>query len=136
MDLDWCLTCSQHTSGGLYCSDSCRLKDIDASTPIIPFSGSPRLIHYASTRTTATTDPSFASPSSNATTITTEPYLRYNTSMPSLVFPKPTQQPSQPMSYGYNSTHLLPPAIHRGHNSDCREYQYTVQRLPRMPVVI
>jgi len=133
MDLDWCLTCSQHTSGALYCSDSCRLKDIDASTPIIPFSGSPRLIHYASTRGTATGD---STSSTTVTTVTTEPYLRYNTSMPSLVFPKPTQQPSKPMSYCYNRTHLVPPAIHRNHNSDCREFQYTVQRLPRMPVVI
>uniref|UniRef100_A0A1D1YCZ1 Extender of the chronological lifespan protein 2 n=1 Tax=Anthurium amnicola TaxID=1678845 RepID=A0A1D1YCZ1_9ARAE len=28
MDLDWCLTCSQHTSGELYCSDECRREDI------------------------------------------------------------------------------------------------------------
>ncbi|KAG9290450.1 hypothetical protein G9A89_007181 [Geosiphon pyriformis] len=28
MDLDWCLTCSQHTSGTLYCSDNCRLQDL------------------------------------------------------------------------------------------------------------
>ncbi|CAG8486170.1 662_t:CDS:2 [Ambispora gerdemannii] len=27
MDLDWCLTCSQHTSGTLYCSEACRLQD-------------------------------------------------------------------------------------------------------------
>ncbi|KAG9300069.1 hypothetical protein G9A89_018346 [Geosiphon pyriformis] len=28
MDLDWCLTCSQHTSGTLYCSEVCRLQDM------------------------------------------------------------------------------------------------------------
>ncbi|CAB4375216.1 hypothetical protein RhiirA5_403263 [Rhizophagus irregularis] len=31
MDLDWCLTCSQHTSGALYCSDECRREDISYS---------------------------------------------------------------------------------------------------------
>jgi len=31
MDLDWCLTCSQHTSGTLYCSDECRRQDISYS---------------------------------------------------------------------------------------------------------
>lgn len=32
MDLDWCLTCSQHTSGTLYCSDGCRDQDEIYST--------------------------------------------------------------------------------------------------------
>ncbi|CAG8585329.1 16165_t:CDS:2 [Dentiscutata erythropus] len=31
MDLDWCLTCSQHTSGTLYCSEACRNQDIKYS---------------------------------------------------------------------------------------------------------
>ncbi|GBB95702.1 hypothetical protein RclHR1_00260008 [Rhizophagus clarus] len=34
MDLDWCLTCSQHTSGALYCSDECRREDISYSIKV------------------------------------------------------------------------------------------------------
>ncbi|CAG8555993.1 6610_t:CDS:2 [Paraglomus brasilianum] len=131
MDLDWCLTCSRHTSGGLYCSDSCRLKDIDASTPIIsyqPYSASPRLTLSASTTTTATADTTaYGTPSTLAATITAEPYTKYNISMPTLTLPKSAQPPSKSLSYCYLPRHNCT------HNSDCREFQYTVQR---MPVVI
>jgi len=68
MDLDWCLTCSQHTSGDLYCSDECRREDISYSIKVtasssysfyskpISFSPSPTF-NYRTTKTVSGSAP-------------------------------------------------------------------------------
>jgi len=65
MDLDWCLTCSQHTSGTLYCSDECRRQDISYSIRVTesssysfyskPVSPPSSVYNYRTTTTTKTT---------------------------------------------------------------------------------
>ena len=40
MDLDWCIVCDKHTSGGIYCSQVCRNKDtpneLKGKPPVVP----------------------------------------------------------------------------------------------------
>ncbi|CAI2175574.1 9037_t:CDS:2 [Funneliformis geosporum] len=85
MDLDWCLTCSQHTEGTLYCSDACRSQDITYSNKI-------------------TSSPSYSFYSKSFSHNSLPPPLNYNyrstkrTMASSSITPPPTPSPTSAIS--------------------------------------